>query len=83
LGELVKAYPYLFGRDSGGVDPDNAWFVRRWGWLVTVDNLVDGSIDKYHYVYNMPVVEFLNLLAFQKDKQKLKKEQQQKANQGR
>lgn len=78
LSTLVSSYSGLFGKSSGGVSSDSAWFVRKWGWLSTVDNLVNGDVNKYSYVYEMPVIEFLNILAFVKDKQKLEREQQDK-----
>ena len=78
LSGLVAEYSGLFGKSSGGVAADSAWFVKRWGWLVTVDNLANGDVNKYKQIYLMPVIEFLNILAFIKDKQKLEREQQDK-----
>jgi len=43
-----------------------------------VDNLANGDVNKYKHIYLMPVIEFLNILAFIKDKQKLEREQQDK-----
>jgi len=45
---------------------------------VTIDNLANGDILKYDAIFNIPVIEFLNMLSFQKDKQRLEREQSQK-----
>ncbi len=80
LGELVTEYSGLFSSSSDGVDGDSKWFVKRYGWRVTIDNLANGDILKYKHIYHLPVIEFLNILAFEKDKQKLERQQRDKMN---
>ena len=75
LGDIVGRYTNLFGKDGGGVDSDSAWYAERYGWAATLDNLCNGDYTKRNYYLDLGVIEFLNILAQEKDKQKLIKQQ--------
>ena len=76
LGQLTSNYSNLFERtiktgeqESGELIKRNG-FSEHWGWFITLDNLSNGDRSKWEYFLSMNVIEFLNYLAFVKDKQK-------------
>lgn len=38
------------------------------GWQFTIDELAQGDVTKHEYLWNMNVIEFLNLLSYRKSK---------------
>ena len=53
----------------------NEGYSERWGWIITLDNLCNGDFTKRPYYEKMNVIEFLNICAFVKDKQKAEERQ--------
>lgn len=43
-------------------------YFSKWGWVITLDALSQGDHSKWEYYTNMNVIEFLNIVSFQKDK---------------
>lgn len=60
---IVGKYPNLF---KGGQGEPNA-FVKKWGWITTINSLAGGDKTKWDYFYEMNVIQFLNLVCFQID----------------
>lgn len=53
-----------------------------WGWYNVLDSLSNSDRSKWDYFLNMGVIEFLNTLAFYKDKEKHLEELRKKINRG-
>ena len=73
LEALNTNYRRLFDKDTGKDNErtySNGKGFEKWGWIITLDNLSNGHSDKWHYYTELNVIEFLNICAYQKDKQK-------------
>ena len=81
LRELNQRYRGLFhttiseGDAESEVDTDERVeeteeesYFEKWGWVVTLDALSQGDHSKWEYYTNLNVIEFLNIVSFQKDK---------------
>jgi len=42
--------------------------VQRWGWIANVDRAAETMRCEWDKVWQMPAVEFLNVLAYRKDR---------------
>ncbi len=77
LSDTNKRYSGLFGKavEQSGNDNNGSSkkFAERWGWYVTLDRLSNSRPDKWKYYYDMGVIEFLNLVAFYKDKDRMER----------
>ena len=84
LQAVVKRYRNLFAQESeqdnttdeagtDGIDVE-ATFSSHWGWLETVDDLAKGEREKWEYFLKMNIIEFLNEMAFRKDRKKQENE---------
>lgn len=52
-----------------GEGKTGGWFEKRWGWIATIDSVATDRKD-WDYYMEMSAMEFLNYLAFLKDKAK-------------
>lgn len=43
-------------------------FSEKWGWLAAVDAVSETYRASWDVVYKLPVIEFLNILCYRKDK---------------
>ena len=76
LGTLNSKYSALFETKETEQDDEeeetpqqqDTSFVDQYGWLVTVDFLAGGDRSKWDHYFNMGVIEFLNAVAYMKDK---------------
>jgi hypothetical protein len=68
LSGVIENYPILFDQGDGEVEQgDN---VSPLGWLELVDRIVKGDRTKWDAILTMPLIEFLNTIAFYKQKTK-------------
>jgi hypothetical protein len=58
LSEVIRSYPNLF--DGGDSESKGDVF----GWLSLIDRLAGGKRQEWDAILKMPIVEFLNTLAF-------------------
>lgn len=80
MGKALANYPKLFGEGDGEEQQDvGETFAGHWGWVAILDNLTNGDRTKWDYYLNMGGIDFLNYLAFLKDKQEHLKELYEKA----
>jgi uncharacterized protein YfaT (DUF1175 family) len=79
LRELNGRYSGLFSKESGQgngeseedieeVNQEEESYFQKWGWIITLDSLSQGDHSKWEYYTNLGVIEFLNVVSFQKDK---------------
>jgi hypothetical protein len=73
-GQLNGKYKKLFAvEESDGSEESEKvtkkGFEKHWGWIAVIDSLSNGDRTKWNYFTEMGVVEFLNTLAYYKDKQ--------------
>lgn len=79
---IRNGYPTLFGEDDEG-DEDaegkaeddtqddegtGEAFAERWGWLANIDAVAETARCSWDAATDMPVVAFLNILAYRNDK---------------
>lgn len=76
MQHLARTYANLFGSgiDEADTANDTDIEVDSTAWLKVVDALAHGDRTKWEYFLKMPVIEFLNAVAFQKDKVKQRTE---------
>ena len=55
---------YADGSGTGGEDG----FADKWGWIANVDRCSETIRESWDYVFRMPVMEFLNILSYRKDR---------------
>lgn len=67
LDRINGKYPRLFNRQDESDDEPSRY--SEWGWYIVLDGLSNSDRTKWDYFLNMKVIEFLNTLAFYKDKQ--------------
>ena len=70
------------GQDTEGEDYDgfgantaSEAFIKRWSWVHMVNQVSDLTKETWDMVYQMPVVAFLNICAYNRDKTAVEKEQ--------
>jgi hypothetical protein len=80
VGAINSGYPNLFdaggetykgpgdeeGEDEG--DPAPSGFADRWGWVAHVDGVSETMRQSWNDTFRMPALEFLNVIAYRKDK---------------
>jgi hypothetical protein len=80
VAEINTGYPNLF--DEGGASdkgPDEAGggndgntgvsgFADRWGWVAHVDGVSETMRQSWDATFRMPVLEFLNVVSYRRDK---------------
>ena len=80
-GKLIASYPKLFNERSKEDDEriegeatvqkkKQETFHEYWGYYGVVDALSNNDVTKWEQITKMNVIEFLNVLAYYKDKQK-------------
>ncbi len=67
LSQVIGNYPNLF---EGGDEPIETGSVSPLAWLELVDKIVKGDRTKWDTILQMPLIEFLNTIAFYKAKTK-------------
>ncbi len=71
LKGLNARFGGLFKQESEGDEDEDGQTSRgfkRWGWIITLDNLSGGDPTKWNHYYNLNVIEFLTVVAYYKDK---------------
>ena len=79
MGQINQGFPNLFGQgdkedseqvDEGETDETGAGdaFQDKWGWIANVDNVSETCRCSWDAVWEMTALEFLNILAYRKDK---------------
>lgn len=59
---------------TAGADPGGGGaFSERWGWIASVDAVSETVREGWDQVFRRPVLEFLNILAYRKDKREEEK----------
>lgn len=53
-------------------------FQRKWGWVAQVDAISELTRQPWDSVWNMDVIEFLNLICYREDKLNEQKKQIEK-----
>lgn len=66
LGEGEPGYPLEEGEVRNEKQAES--FRSRWGWFITLDNISNNDRTKWDYFLEMNVIEFLNTLAYYKEK---------------
>lgn len=86
LNQINGKYPRLFEQDnegdSGEGEPIKQGGLAAWGWYNVLDSLSNSDRTKWDYFLNMGVIEFLNTLAYFKDKEKHLEQLRNKLNRG-
>jgi hypothetical protein len=87
LSEIIERYKRLFGQGDNETEQESTkgtkpTFVEYWGWYYTLDNISGNDRTKWEYFLNMNVIEFLNTLAYYKDKQGYIEEQLEQQRRG-
>jgi len=70
---LHNSYGGLFGTKEQGEEIAQVGvdgFIERWGWFHVLDEMSNNNRDKWDYFLNMNVIEFLNHMAYLKDRNK-------------
>ncbi len=71
----TRSYPSIFRAGSGEVEEDSRRKDRpAISWLKMVDNIAGGDRTKWDFFLNMPLVEFLNAVSFQTEKDRARTE---------
>ena len=91
LSQINKEYSVLFGiEDEEGSEEGNGegerdsednsgnTFADKWGWIYQVDTVSECVKASWDVVFRMNVIEFLNILSYNKDKKEEEKRQAQK-----
>lgn len=62
------------GGEEGIAQPseDGETFHRKWGWVAHVDSVSEATHETWDKVWQMNVVEFLNIICYLKDKAEYK-----------
>ena len=68
LSRVIENYPILFDQGDGAVEEGNNGSPIV--WLELVDRIVKGDRTKWDAILTMPLIEFLNTIAFFKAKVK-------------
>lgn len=80
VSQINTGFPNLLGADSSRDDGDGegeddgegeggpGTFNDRWGWIANVDRAAEVLRCSWDEVWEKPAVEFLNTLAYSKDK---------------
>ena len=71
LSELNKRFGGLFRKPDESDDTDDGQTsggFKRWGWIITLDNLSGGDPTKWNYYRRLNVIEFLTVVSYFKDK---------------
>ncbi len=87
VSRINEGFPNLLGygneedqereEEGGDADTDNAGpgdFASRWGWIANVDRASELLRCPWSEVWTMPAIEWLNVLAYRKDKAEWEKE---------
>lgn len=83
LRKLNERFGGLFTRKAGGTDDEGSdndegnttYGFRRWGWVITLDNISGEDPTKWPYYYDLNVIEFLTICSYYKDKAEEKERQ--------
>jgi len=59
-------------------DKGEAGYNAKWGWLICIDRVAGGNPLKYEQVYNIKLIEFLNILSFLRIKRSIIMSRQRK-----
>ena len=73
LKGLNERFGGLFSKpdeEDGDTDEQLSRGFKRWGWMITLDNLSKNDPTKYPYYYKLNVIEFLTILSYYNDKRK-------------
>lgn len=73
LKGLNERFGGLFAKpdeEDDGADGQPSIGFKRWGWMITLDNLSQSDPTKYPYYYALNVIEFLTILSYYNDKRK-------------
>lgn len=87
MSQINAAYPNLVGGggDGGGAEGEGkeepregdgaapGGFAARWGWVACVDSVSETCRCPWEEVWKMNALEFLNVLAYAKDKAEKRK----------
>ena len=80
MARINAGYPNLFEtggpEDTGpgetdegpGGDTGPSGFADRWGWVAHVDGVSETMRQSWNDTFRMPALEFLNVIAYRKDK---------------
>ena len=79
LAKFLARYSGLFEQrereQDEGIAKTSSGFHEHWGWYTTLDEVSGGDVLKFDSILKMNVVEFLNWLAYLKDKKKWQEQQ--------
>lgn len=57
------------GNEDNSEEPEPVnGFRETWGWIAITNELANGDLTKWNYFDDIPVIEFLNLVCFLRDK---------------
>jgi hypothetical protein len=73
--EVTRLYSGLFNQgnkevEEGEQKEQGKTFSDHWGWVTVLDALSNNQVKDWEAIANMPVIEFLNAMAYYKDKQR-------------
>ena len=54
------------GDDAEEGSGSNFW--QKYGWIALIDKMADGKREMWDYYFDLNIIEFLNTVAFYKDK---------------
>ena len=74
--KFLTGFDWIDAIPEEGIAANDKGFYEHWGWYCTLDELSKGDVLKFNQLLELNVVEFLNWLAYLKDKNKW---QEQKA----
>lgn len=69
LQQIIGRYKNLFPQSVEGVGEETSGneFIKKWGWVATIDNLANNDKTKWDYFFKLPIIQFLNLLSYHID----------------
>lgn len=82
LQQLIRSYSGLFDEADGETDngTDGRSYSEHWGWFIVLDTMSNGMRKDWDWFTEMNLVQFLNYMAFLKDKNRHENELIKKAN---
>ena len=84
IREVDRNYPILFGEGTGGKDngePDQSIervFARYYGWIYSATVVADHERISLDAAFELPVLQFLNAMAYMKMKNKVEEAQMER-----
>jgi len=84
LRGIGKQYPNLFERGSeGSTEESGGGFWEKYGMIAVINQMANNDRSKWDYYFDMNVTEFLNTIAFHKDRNEHERAELEKIKNGK